>query len=136
MSLIQDFLACDSFAVVGASSDRNKFGNKCLRKYMEKGLEVVPIHPKETTVEGLAVKQLKDLENPANIGVSIVTPPSVTVKVIEEAKSLGFTHLWLQPGAESTEVVQKANDLGSKLIFGGPCIIVSLDRGEHLQGKM
>mmetsp|Transcript_420 Transcript_420/g.523 ORF Transcript_420/g.523 Transcript_420/m.523 type:complete len:141 (+) Transcript_420:171-593(+) len=135
-NLIKTFLSSESFAVVGASSNRSKYGNKCLRKYMEKGLKVVPVHPKEETVEGLKVQQLQDLENPEKIGVSVITPPAVTLNVIKEAHELGFKNIWLQPGAESPQVIAEASKLGQSIIYGGPCILVSLDRDEHRVGKM
>ena len=59
--MIREFFSCQSFAVIGASTNRSKFGNKVLRKYIEKGLPVVPVHPKENQIEGVKVQQLAEL---------------------------------------------------------------------------
>mmetsp|Transcript_6891 Transcript_6891/g.17630 ORF Transcript_6891/g.17630 Transcript_6891/m.17630 type:complete len:141 (-) Transcript_6891:1691-2113(-) len=123
---------CKRFAVVGASADRSKFGNKVLRAYADAGLEVVPVHPKLDEIEGLAVKQLEDLENPAEWGISIVTPPAISAKVLEKAHGLGFRWFWFQPGAENAEVKELAAGMeDSHVLAGGPCVLVSIRRGEH-----
>lgn len=123
---IQAFLEAGPFAVVGASTDRDKYGNKVLRCYRQHGLEVFPIHPREAEVEGLrAFASLADLPK-APRAVSIITPPAVTERVLQEAASLGIRHLWLQPGAESTAVLRTADALGLEVIAGGPCLLVVL----------
>lgn len=123
---ISRFLAAGPFAVVGASPDRAKYGNKVLRCYQQHGLEVYPIHPREAEVEGLkAYPSLSDL--PLKVGaVSIITPPPVTLKVVEEAARLGITQLWMQPGAEGPESLARAKALGLEVIAGGPCLLVVL----------
>lgn len=71
------FLSCSKFAVVGASTNRNKFGNKLVRHYKAFSKEVIPVHPKEQEIEGLSVKQLSEIKAEVNnlesIGISIVT---------------------------------------------------------------
>ncbi|MEZ5989867.1 MAG: efflux RND transporter permease subunit [Planctomycetota bacterium] len=124
--LIQRFLAEGPYAVVGASKDRAKYGNKVLRVYQQHGLEVYPVHPKEEEIEGLeAWPSLTDLPTLPR-GVSVVTPPAVTLKVVEEAAALGVPYVWMQPGAESPEAVARATELGLGVISGGPCILVAL----------
>ena len=121
-----DFLAETRFAVVGASPDRSKYGNKVLRCYVQHGRDVVPVHPKEAVVEGLtAFASLSAI--PGGVGaVSIITPPAVTEKVVEEAGRLGIRHVWMQPGAESDAAVARARALGMNVIAGGPCVLVVL----------
>lgn len=58
--------------------------------------------------------------------VSIVTPPPVTARIVEEAGRLGIHHLWMQPGAESPEAIRRAEELGIAVIAGGPCVLVKL----------
>lgn len=120
------FLAGNPFAVVGASRDRAKFGNKVLRCYQQAGLEVFPVHPRETEIEGEpCFPDLRSLPRRPH-GVSIVTPPGVTEAVVDEAIDLGIEHLWLQPGAESPDAVRRAEEAGLNVIHGGPCILVVL----------
>lgn len=40
--------------------------------------------------------------------MSIITPPKVTVKVLEEAKKLGIKSVWLQPGTFDDEILKNA----------------------------
>ena len=125
--LIESFLAASRFAVVGASTDRSKYGNKVLRAYQQNDYEVVPVNPKGGAIEGLnAHTSLADLDDPASHAVSVITPPSVTLRVIEEAKNLGIEQIWLQPGSESPEVLDAAREHGLDLIHSGPCVLVLL----------
>ena len=90
------------FAIVGASNDRNKFGNKVLRPISQQGRRIFPINPAEKTVEGLAsYPNLASLPEPVH-GVSIVTPPHVTGEILKQAAAAGIGHVWIQPGAEPT----------------------------------
>jgi uncharacterized protein len=130
-SNIQTFLAGKRFAVVGASQDRTKYGNKVLRVYQQNDYEVVPVNPKADEIEGL--KAYADLSSiPGDVdGVSIITPPAVTDRVVAEAIKKGIKHIWMQPGAESAAAIQAAEAAGANVIAGGPCILVSLGYHEH-----
>lgn len=123
---IDDFLAGDRFAVVGASRDRAKYGNKVLRVYQQDNREVFPINPNTDEVEGLAsYADLASLPEAVH-GISIITPPNVTESVIEQAGELGIKHIWMQPGAESATALARADELGMNVIAGGPCLLVVL----------
>jgi predicted CoA-binding protein len=123
---IRDFLAGTRFAVAGASSNRTKYGNKVLRCYLQNGRDAVPIHPRETTVEGVpAYARIADLPAPPD-ALSIITPPAVTERLVEEAAAAGVRHVWMQPGAESPEAVRRGEELGLEIISGGPCLLVVL----------
>lgn len=123
---IKDFLAAGPYAVVGASSAREKYGNKVLRAYLQNGLAVTPVHPRETEIEG--VKSVPDIASlPDGIrGLSMITPPPVTEKLVGEAAKKGIRRLWMQPGAESAAAIANAEALGLSVIAGGPCLLVAL----------
>jgi len=123
---IQSFLSGKRFAVVGASTDRSKYGNKVLRVYLQNKRDVVPINPSAKEVEGLTA--YPDLASvPGTIdGVSIITQPTVTENVVSDALARGINNIWIQPGAESERAVQTAEDAGANVIAGGPCILVAL----------
>jgi predicted CoA-binding protein len=123
---INKFLEGSRFAVVGASTNREKYGNKVLRVYQQNKLEVVPVNPAGGEVEGLAA--YADLPSiPGTIdGVSIITPPKVTDGVVQQALALGIKNIWMQPGAESDSAIELAKTAGANVIAGGPCILVSL----------
>ena len=121
---IQSFLASPSFAVVGASTDRSKYGNKVLRCYQQHGHEVYPINPKAPEVEGLrAYPALAALPVPVP-AISVITPPAATEQVVREAAAAGVKHVWMQPGAESDAAIRTAESLGLSVIAGGPCLLV------------
>jgi predicted CoA-binding protein len=123
---VQQFLAGDSFAVVGASPNRDKYGNKVLRVYQQNERTAFPVNPNEEEVEGLkAYPDLTSLPQTVH-GISIITQPAVTEKVIDEAIQLGIKHVWMQPGAESDKAVRAAEEAGMNVIWGGPCVLVVL----------
>ena len=121
---IDAFLAGDTFAVVGASRDRAKYGNKVLRAYLQNGRAVVAVNPNAAEVEG--VRSYPDLSSlPDGVhGVSVITPPEVTAGVIDEAIALGVRHLWLQPGAEEEAALERVREAGINVISNGPCALV------------
>ena len=128
---IEAFLASKRFAVVGASQDRTKYGNKVLRVYMQNDRDVVPVNPTATEVEGLTA--YRDLTSvPGTIdAISIITPPPVTERVVQDAIQLGIKQIWMQPGAESQKAIKAAEAAGASVIASGPCILVSLRYHEH-----
>ncbi len=128
---IQDFLTSGTYAVVGASTDRSKYGNKVLRCYQQHGRKVYPVNPRAPVVEGLrAYPSLAAL--PERVpAVSVITPPEITEQVVREAHAAGVKHVWMQPGAESVEAVRAAESLGMSVIAGGPCLLVVLGYSER-----
>lgn len=128
--LMDDFLARGAFAVAGASSNRDKYGNKVLRAYLQNNRTVYPINPREEEVEGL--RSYPDVASlPEGVeALSIVTPPSVTVSVVDAALDRGIQWLWMQPGAENLEAIEKAVASGAYVIHGGPCLLVALSYRE------
>ena len=123
---IEQFLSRDSFAVVGASRDRGKYGNMVLRTFLQNGRTVFPVNPHADQVEGLpSYPNLAALPRQVD-AISIITPPHITEHVIEQAADLGIHNVWMQPGAESAAAIQKAEDAGMNVIAGGPCLLVVL----------
>ena len=123
---IEAFLTGTPHAVVGASEDRGKYGNKVLRAYLQRQRAVHPVNPNAEVVEGLAAfPDLASLPQTVH-GLSIVTPPRVTEQVVTQAARLGIRHIWMQPGSESDRAVELAQQAGMNVIWGGPCILVAL----------
>jgi len=128
---IREFLSGEVFAVVGASNDRSKYGNKVLRCYLQNGRRPIPVNPRERVVEAIpAVADLGSLPEKVH-GASIITPPDVTEKIVEGAAAAGVKRLWMQPGAESARAIRRAEELGMSVIAGGPCVLVSLGYRER-----
>lgn len=119
-----------TIAVIGASSDRSKFGNKCVRAFLSKGFTVYPVHPRETLVEGQqAFRSILDVpEGPLDV-VSVYLPASAGIKVVEEIAKREVRELWLNPGADDPLVVSKARELGLNVIQA--CSIVAIGISPH-----
>ena len=99
-------------AVIGASNDRRKFGNKALRAYRSRGYTVLPINPHETEIEGLRAYP-SVLEYPGPIDeATVYVQPEVGVSVIESVAAKQIKTVWLNPGADTPAVVARARALG------------------------
>jgi uncharacterized protein len=98
-------------AVIGASSDRRKFGNRALRAYVQQGFTVLAINPNETEVEGIkAYASVLDVPGPIDMATFYV-PPDIGEHVIDEVAKKGIPEVWLNPGAESDALVERAQSL-------------------------
>lgn len=114
----------NTIAIVGASSDRNKFGNKAVRAFQRQGWQVFPVNPKETQIEGLAAfASIADVPVRPNL-ISVYLPPPVLLKVLPAIAAKGCDELWLNPGTESAEVLAEAERLGLNAIQA--CSIVGI----------
>ena len=99
-------------AVIGASSNRNKFGNKALRAFANRGYTVIPINPREAEVEGHRTYS-SVLDVPGNIDLATMyVPPRTGVRVLDDLAKKGIHEVWLNPGADGSEVVTRAQELG------------------------
>jgi predicted CoA-binding protein len=111
-------------AVIGASSDRRKFGNKALRAFAHQGYHVVPINPHEAHIEGLKTyRSVLDVPEPVQMATFYV-PPEIGEIVIEEVARKGITEVWLNPGSESAGLVARARKLGIRPILA--CSILGI----------
>lgn len=125
---IAEYFAGRHFAVAGASKNRAKWGNRVFRALLDRGCSVVAIHPAASEVEGVpAYTDLASVPHPID-RLSIVTPPPVTEKLVEEAIAGSVRVIWMQPGAESEAAIRRAEEAGLTVIAGGPCLLVLQDR--------
>ena len=99
-------------AIIGASTDRCKYGNKALRAFRAQGYTVIPINPHADAVEGERA-YASVLDYPGAIDeASMYVPPEIGVRVMDDIAKKGITTVWLNPGADSPEVVARARALG------------------------
>ncbi len=124
---IAQFLAAPAFAVVGASANRNKYGNKVLRCYQRNNLNAIPVNPHEDQIEGVdCVAAVTDL--PAEVeSISIITPAQITEKIVQQAAKKGIKNIWMQPGAESPAAIQYCREHNLNVIADGSCVLVVLN---------
>jgi len=131
MNNIEQFFSSPAFAVVGASSNRKKYGNKVLRTYLQHAKKVYPVNPNEKIVEGVSCyPDLQSLPDSVK-SISIITPPAVTEKIVQQAIAKKIENIWMQPGAESKAAIQACEQHGINVIAQGPCILVELGFEEN-----
>jgi predicted CoA-binding protein len=115
-----------SVAVIGASNNRSKYGNKAVRAFQQQGYTVYPVNPHESTIEGLrAYPSIREVPERPDI-VSVYVPPSVLLKLLPEIAAKGCDELWLNPGTESEEVLAEAARLNLNVIQACSILAVGL----------
>ena len=123
---IDIFLDAKVYGVVGASTNRDKYGNKVLRCYLQNGYQAIPVNPKEKEIEGIpCVATILELPDDVS-SISVITPPAVTEKVVEMAIQKGIRNIWMQPGAESIAAVNMCLENNINVIADGSCLLVVL----------
>jgi len=116
-------------AIIGASSNPGKFGNRAVRAFQRQGYTVIPINPHEESVEGLKA-YASVLDVPGSIDMaSFYVPPEVGQKVMPEVARKGIAEVWLNPGSESDELVRLARDLKLEPILA--CSIVGIGENPY-----
>ena len=111
-------------AVVGASRDRHKFGNKAVRAFRDAGHTVIPINPHETDVEGeRTYASVLDVPGPIDMA-TIYVPTAIGVAVMDDLAKKNIPEVWLNPGADARQVVERARALGLKTV--AHCSIIAI----------
>lgn len=118
-----------TIAIIGASSNRSKYGNRAVRSYRNQGFDVFPIHPSAGDVEGLkAYASIRDV--PVALDrVSFYVPPHIGLKVIDDVANKKPKEVWFNPGSESDELISRARELGLNVIVA--CSIVAIGENPH-----
>lgn len=124
--LVIDFLRQKRFAVIGSFRSREKFAYRILIDLMKRGYEVFPVNPRMGEVEGrVCYKTISDIPGGVDVA-NIVTPPAVTEGILKECLQKNITRAWLQPGAESPDVIQFCHANGIKVIHSMCVMMESL----------
>jgi hypothetical protein len=116
-------------AIIGASSDRRKFGNKALRAFQHQGHTVIPVNPNEKEVEGLpAVASVLDIPGPVDMATFYV-PPDVGVRILDDVARKKIPEVWLNPGADTDAVIARARALGIDPVVA--CSIIAVGENPY-----
>ena len=114
-----------TIAILGASRNRSKYGNRAVRAYLRQGYAVYPVHPSAPSIEGQpAYRSVVDIPVTELDRVSIYLPPGAGMAVLDEVAQKPAKEVWLNPGADAPQVVRKARELGLNVITG--CSIVDI----------
>lgn len=117
-------------AILGASADRTKYGNKAVRAHQQQGYEVYPVNPRGGQIEGLTVyESLGDVPVERLSRISVYLPPAVLLAQLEAIAAKGCDELFFNPGTESPAVLAQAEELGLQPIQA--CSIVDLGISPH-----
>ena len=113
-----------SVAVIGASRAKQKFGNRAVRAYLRQGWTVYPVNPHEPEVEGIKTfASVADIPGPID-RASMYVPPEVGITLLDGIKDKCIPELFLNPGSESDELLERAERLGLNAIQA--CSIVDI----------
>lgn len=114
-------------AVLGASGDRKKFGNKAVRAFSQSGWTVWPIHPKEEVVEGLGVfRTLEELPGKPD-WISVYLPSKISLGLVESFAKFPQAEIWLNPGAESEDLVKALEEKGLQVRQACSVVAIGLE---------
>lgn len=115
--LVEEMVNQRVWAVVGASNNPKKFGNKIYRNLKAAGYTVYPVNPNVSEIGGETVyPTLASLPQRPAV-VDIVVPPPVTEQIVRQVHDLGITNVWMQPGAESQEAIDYCNKNGIHVVY-------------------
>ena len=118
-------------AVLGASGDRKKFGNRALRAFRHRGFRVIPINLEATLIEGLpAFRSVLDVSHPIDTATIYLNPES-GLSVLDELVEKKVREVWLNPGADEPQVVAKARSLGLEIVLGCSIVAIGEDPGNY-----
>jgi predicted CoA-binding protein len=113
-------------AVIGASNDRHKFGNKALRAFQDAGYRVIPINPHERDVEGVpAFASVLDVPDQIEMA-TVYVQPEIGLGLLSEFEKKKIPEIWFNPGAESDAILAEARRRGLNVIVA--CSIVGIGR--------
>lgn len=127
MSLIDEFVNMRRWAVVGASPDQSKFGNRILRDLRDAGYQVIPVNPYHQEVEGETCYPSVSLIPDKPQVVDVVVPPHLAQGVLEDCLTAGVTRVWFQPGAENEAAIHWGQSQGLQIVWDA-CAMVEKRR--------
>jgi uncharacterized protein len=114
-------------AVLGASRERAKYGNKSVRAHVAAGYDVYPVNPHVEEVEGLpCVGSLADVPVERLDRITVYVPPAIGLTLLDEIAAANAEEVWFNPGSESPPLLRRARELGLDPITA--CSIVDVGR--------
>jgi uncharacterized protein len=117
-------------AILGASRDPRKFGNKSVRAHLLVGYQVFPINPHASEIEGIpCYPDLGSIPVTKLDRISIYLPPHQVQVLLEDIHRAGASEVWFNPGSDSPAVVAQAEKLGIPVIRACSIVDVGINPG-------
>lgn len=118
----------ETVAVLGASTNPDRYSNKAIRSLLAHGHEVIPIHPIHTAIEGLhGVKSMSDIARPIDT-LTVYVGPDRGIALVKEIAALKPARVILNPGAESKQLVDALHAEGLNVVEGCTLVMLSTDQ--------
>jgi hypothetical protein len=125
--LIEEFVNQRVWAVVGVSTNRDKYGYRVFDALRRGGYTVYPVNPRHREIDGVPCYPTV-AELPERPGVvDLVVPPAVGLAIVRQCAATGIERVWFQPGAESPESVALARELGLKVVYDACAMVERRD---------
>ncbi|WMM26987.1 CoA-binding protein [Tissierella sp. MB52-C2] len=106
-----------TWAVAGVTEKQDKFGYKIWKILKENNYETYGVNPNYDEIEGDKIyHSVKDIPKKVEV-LDMVVPPKIAIPTLEEAKEVGIEYIWFQPGTYNDEVIEKAKELGFKILY-------------------
>ena len=122
--LIKEFMAQKIFAVVGATDNREKYGNQIFKNLKGRDYEVYPVNPRMEELEGVkCYASIDDIPVKVDV-VDFVVPPAVTEAILKDCKRLGLDRIWLQPGSENEAAIAYCHENNLNVVHD-VCVMLS-----------
>lgn len=113
------------WVVAGVTEKKDRFGYKIWKTLKEYDYETYGINPNYNEIEGEKIyHSVKDLPKKVDV-LDMVVPPKIAIPTLEEAKEAGIEYIWFQPGTYNDEVLEKARELGLKILYDD-CVYATL----------
>ncbi len=122
-NLIEQSFKEKNWAVIGATNNTSKFGNKIFKRLKNYGFNVVPINPVYEEVENTkALDCVSELQDDVSV-LNVVVSPEKSMAMLDNIDKTSIKYVWFQPGTYNNEVIEKANQLGLNVIYNY-CVLV------------
>jgi predicted CoA-binding protein len=127
--LIDEMLSNKVWAVLGVSSNREKYGYRIYKTLKRHCFTVFPINPKIDYIDGeVCYPNLNSLPEIPDV-VNFVIPPKVSENEIEECYRLGINNIWMQPGSGSPAVVKLAKERNINIVYN-KCVMIEIGKNK------
>jgi len=119
---VNEFLTYRRLALVGVSGNPKDFTRGLFREFVDRGYDVVPVHPGIAQIEGRPCFARVGAIDPPVESALLLTSPAVTEEVVRDCAAAGVRHVWMYraagAGAVSAHALAFCRENGINVIPG------------------